>query len=292
MNEAKARIRKRMDDHVAQHGSWKAHNIHLGEGIYTINDSVTTRERRLARILQTISDVTQKSFDELRILDLACAEGMNAIECARQGSQVVGIEGRLSSLNKAIFVKELLTLDNLQVLQDDVRNLCPKHYGCFDVVLSLGILYHLDAPDVFHFIENMYNVCKHLLIIDTEISMHPRTSVQYNGSTYWGQLYEEHDELDSAEVKEQRFLASLDNPKSFWLTRASLINALYRTNFTSVYENLILPERRLDRINVIALKGHGLLPSASPQRVHLDEKLSGDWPEHRQTDLHPINQIS
>jgi hypothetical protein len=40
-------------------------------------------------------------------------------------------------------------------VQGDVRDLSRQEHGLFTVVLSIGILYHLDAPDVFTFVERI-----------------------------------------------------------------------------------------------------------------------------------------
>src|SRR6185312_10010629 len=105
------------------------------------------------------------------ILDLACLEGQYALEFARQGAQSVGIEGRAENLEKARFAQRALQLDNVELHQDDVRNLSVAKYGHFDVVLCLGILYHLDAPDVFDFVERIASVCTGFAIFDTYISV-------------------------------------------------------------------------------------------------------------------------
>ena len=45
-------------------------------------------------------------------------------------------------------------------MQDDVRNLSVEKHGEFDVVLCLGNLYHLGAPDVFSFAARLSEVCR------------------------------------------------------------------------------------------------------------------------------------
>ncbi len=74
---------------------------------------------------------------------------MCAVELARLGANVVGIEGREANLAKARFAKEALSLENPEFHQDDVRNLSKEKYGRFDVVLCLGILYHLNRQTFF-----------------------------------------------------------------------------------------------------------------------------------------------
>jgi SAM-dependent methyltransferase len=249
---------------IEKFGPWSAHNIHLGAGVYTIDDRIVGDEIKLRRILQSVADVAQKPLAGLRILDLACLEGLYAVEFARHGAQVVAIEVREASIEKARFAKETLALENLTFAQDDVRNLSAQRYGVFDVVLCLGILYHLDVPDIFSFLERVSEVCRGFAIIDT----HTGTSEQshtYNGRTYWGSAYGEHALDASPEHKAKQLWASIDNPRSFWFTRASLLNVLTHTGFTSVYECETPPEPQKsgDRLTLVAIKGaHQQLLSA------------------------------
>src|SRR5579864_2220433 len=132
-----------------QHGEWSAMSIHLGGDLYTRAPSA---DGRLRRILQVSCDLVGKPLGELRVLDLACLEGHYGIEMAMHGAEVVGIELREANLAKARYVKDYLRLDRLTLCQDDVRNLSTEKYGQFDLVICSGILYHLAAPDVFHFV--------------------------------------------------------------------------------------------------------------------------------------------
>ena len=91
-----------------------------------------------------MSDLAKRPISELRILHLACLEGQYAVEFARQGAQVVAIEGREANIEKARFSKRALGLDNLELIHGDVRDLSRERHGSFDIVLCLGILYHLD----------------------------------------------------------------------------------------------------------------------------------------------------
>src|SRR3989442_14143808 len=100
---------------------------------------------------RAFSDITNKPLDSLRVLDLACLEGLYGKEFARHGAAVFGKEGRKANIEKARFAKDALALENIRFVQDNVRNLSVQKYGYFDVVLCLGILYHLHVPDVFHF---------------------------------------------------------------------------------------------------------------------------------------------
>jgi SAM-dependent methyltransferase len=242
---------------IENFGPWRANNIHLCDDLYTMGKKIQGDEIKLRRVLQIVVDIVRQPLEGLRILDLACLEGLYAIEFARHGATAVGIEGREIHIEKARFVKDVLALHNLDFFQDDVRNLSKAKYGTFDVVLCLGILYHLDTPDVFVFMERISEVCKDLVIIDTRIAYGPTTPYDYKGTRYWGHRIREHHPRASAEQKIQNYAASLDNVTSFHLSRTSIYCMLGRLGFTSVYECFIPPEpaKPIDRITIVAIKG-------------------------------------
>jgi ubiquinone/menaquinone biosynthesis C-methylase UbiE len=259
---------------VERFGPWTSHNMHLKEEEYTFEhddpnfeDHLQSRGRHLQRIVQIAADVLDRPLSSLRVLDLACLEGLYGIEFARQGAEVVGIEVREPNIEKARFAAEALSLENITFVQDDVRNLSMEKYGQFDVVLCLGILYHLDAPDVFHFMERISEVCTRLLIIDTHVSATAEISHTFKGQEYHGRPYVEHAEGVTDEEKLKLLWASLDNEKSFWFTPPSLFNLLYNTGFTSAYACLapaVLVWPILDRHTLVAIKGQPLKMVCAP----------------------------
>ncbi len=56
---------------------------------------------KLRRVVQIVSEFFAKPFHEIRVLDLACMEGLYAVEFARHGADVVAIEGREENIVKA-----------------------------------------------------------------------------------------------------------------------------------------------------------------------------------------------
>jgi len=244
-------------DVITKYGKWTAHNICLQDDVYTIAPRIVGDEVKLRRIVQCVFDLTGGSVEGLRVLDLACLEGLYATEFARHKASCLGIEGREANIEKARFAKQVLGLDNLDFVQDDVRNLSMAKYGSFDVVLCLGLLYHLDAPDVFPFIERMSEVCRKICIVDTRIALSPTAQYTYQDKIYSGMRGDEHGERDSIETKKSKLWASLDNNENFWLSRPTLYNALSHAGFTTVYECHVPaePEKPADRITFVAIKG-------------------------------------
>ena len=227
---------------VEQYGEWTAHNIYLKENKYTYGPGVENflvqmrnHGAQLRRVVQVVSDITNQPLSDLRVLDLACLEGLYGLELARHGATVVAIEGRPANIEKARFAKQVLGLENIEFVLDDVRNLSVEKYGRFDVVLCLGILYHIDAPQVFEFVERMSDVCSRAAVICTHVAKEANTSHRYKNKEYFGSTYSERALNDSDGEAFKAVWHSLDNDESFWFTRPSLFNLLTRVGFTSVY---------------------------------------------------------
>lgn len=250
----------------ARYGPWTAHNISLGDG-FTIGDAICGNEVKLRRTVQIVGDLLNRPFSSLRVLDLACLEGGFGIEFSRQGAQVCAIEGRTASIEKARFAAKSLSLGNIEFHQDDVRNLSLDKYGAFDVVLCLGILYHLNDPDVFGFLENIYATCRRVAIIDTHVSLYSQQAFSHNGRRYMGKTVVEHAPNATADEIAKNVWASLDNSTSVYFTKPSLLSLLYDVGFTSVYECHVpqWPGQPEDRVTLVAVKGAPVPLQSCPQ---------------------------
>lgn len=283
--DATEHVYQRKAEIVERYGKWTAHNLQLPGDVYTIDKEGPFDGRNLRRVLQIVSDIACAPLKDLQVLDLACLEGGYAIELARHGARVLGIEGREMNIQKAMFAGEVMGLENLEFVQDDVRNISDAKYGQFDVVLCLGILYHIDVPDVFRFVEKLHEVSRRIVVIDTHISVANRKSVVYKGKTYCGSSYTEFSAETSDEKKATSAWSSLDNIESFWFTRTSLYNLLADTGFTSVFEchNPSDVKNYQDRVTLLAIKGTpGMLLSTPP----VNSWPADPWPENDARLLH------
>jgi tRNA (mo5U34)-methyltransferase len=107
-------------------------------------------------------------LDGLRILDIAPWNGFFSFECARRGAAAVVSLGPddpdATGYNK---VRALLGIDNCHYVRASIYDLSPKEHGMFDVVLFLGLIYHLRHPLLA--LDRIYDVAKDRLFTDSPI---------------------------------------------------------------------------------------------------------------------------
>lgn len=210
--------------------------------------------RRRLRINQIVSDFAPKPLNQCRVLDIASLEGGYSAEFAKRGAEVLGVEGRRINIERS---QSRHTMPNLKFVQDDVRNISREKYGQFDIVLCLGILYHLDSPDCFKLLESIGEVCTGFAIIDTHVALKLDKTVKYKERDYHGWLFTEYDHEPTEKETEETVWASIGNRKSFWMTKPSLVNAIIDSGFNSVYESQYPAWNDIpaDRVALIAIKG-------------------------------------
>jgi SAM-dependent methyltransferase len=277
----------------ARFGPWTAHNIRLENGLYTISPEPAGDEVKLRRVTQLSLDVFGGSLAGKRVLDLACLEGMYALELAQRGADVVGIEGREANIEKARFAARALGL-GVDFQLGDVRDLSRERHGEFDLVLALGILYHLHEDDLFPLVAQIANVCRSVLIVDTGVGRSADERIRHDGEVYRGRRLVEH-APDSTEVERLAAVwSSLDNLSAIALTRPSLERLLARQGFTSVLECHVPaePRKEVDRVTILALKG----PPAGELIVPAPESEASDVPERppvgRRLEASPMSMLA
>jgi tRNA (mo5U34)-methyltransferase len=114
---------------------------------YVPADVATIHPARLGMLRRALDDTFGTDWSRLCALDLACHQGWFASHLARAGfANVVGVDIRRENLEDAELIARLYGLDALRFVQHDVNRLEPGELGEFDVVLVLGLIYHLENP--------------------------------------------------------------------------------------------------------------------------------------------------
>ncbi len=109
-----------------------------------------------------------------RVLDLACNAGYWSLAAINAGADFVqGVEARQMHVEQANFVFEASDVDRSRY-SFSLGNLFDgdfKRFGLFDVVLCLGIMYHITKH--MPLLENISAVNTDVLVVDTRVSMLP-----------------------------------------------------------------------------------------------------------------------
>lgn len=102
--------------------------------------------------------------DVRRVMELGSLEGGHSFNMASrpQIENVLGIEGRQSSVDKARFVQKLLKIDNVEFVTANLEETDLASFGEFDVVFCSGLLYHL--PEPWELIEQISRVSPNLFM--------------------------------------------------------------------------------------------------------------------------------
>lgn len=165
-------------------------------------------------------------------LDAGCGLGFFSGYLASMGLNVVGFDARLSNVAEA-------TKRNprLEFHVYDVEDSAVLQLGSFDLVLCLGLLYHLENP--FRAIRNLYSLTKRHLIIETIVSPY-RLPVSA--------LYRE----GSGEDQSLHYVALI-------LSEMCLVNMLYKAGFRAVYRTTVLPDHEDFRFHLMRKKMRTIL---------------------------------
>jgi len=101
-------------------------------------------------------------------LDLASHQGWFAARMAQSGfAPVLGIDARQSHVDDSTLISRIYGLDHLSFQKGDIHRQNPDQLGTFDVVLMLGLLYHLENP--IGALRTCRALCRKLCFIETQI---------------------------------------------------------------------------------------------------------------------------
>lgn len=115
----------------------------------------------------------------IRCLDVGCHEGYYSIAAAQMGvREVLGLDIREESLQRARFVARTLGLPDVRFEQCDAEQVSPAKFGEFELTLFLGLLYHVENPMLC--LRNMASVTQECCVLETQVID------EVEGTTEWG----------------------------------------------------------------------------------------------------------
>ncbi len=196
---------------IAEVSFW-FHHIEMGHGIVTPGHQGSEDDpgtsRRLIQMLDMPADLSGKT-----VLDIGAWDGLFSFEAERRNAaRVLATDNfcrfdEASALGSSGFnvAKEILA-SNVEFQERDVYDLSPETVGTFDVVLFLGVLYHLRHPLLA--LERIASVTKEMAIIESQFT-------------------QEYDDRPVACFYENDELAN--DPTNWWVPNQSCIEAMIRS---------------------------------------------------------------
>jgi SAM-dependent methyltransferase len=252
------------------------HNIALPHGIYTTAcDAYYPAHREIMRVVR---EHARGDFAGRRVLDIGCLEGYFSVECALQGADVLGIDGKILNVKKCEFVRSALAVPRLTFVQGDAMDVTAAAFGQFDAVLALGLLYHLEDPHAF--LEHLAGLCDGFVVIDTHVALEDQPEIikagwrpdlsalqtfTFAGRPYEGRLFREFPPGTPRDVKDLSPTASLDNELSVWLTEDALVRMLHDVGFSGT-EKVVFPRDQTTWWSDLRRDCRVLLVASSPRR--------------------------
>lgn len=147
-------------DRIASIPFWW-HQIEIAPGIYTPGNDDTQTKKEWMQL--------PENMEGKHVLDIGAYEGFFSFECERRGADVTAMDV-IGPNDSGFGVVHELIGSKVKHIQKSVYNLHPEKDGLYDIVLFLGVLYHLRHPLLA--LDRIYPVCRDLLILESQICDH------------------------------------------------------------------------------------------------------------------------
>ncbi|MEM7351098.1 MAG: class I SAM-dependent methyltransferase [Acidobacteriota bacterium] len=166
MDTEKITDRAQIEALVAGHSNWY-HQIELVPGVTTPGCHNSSLGLEYLEAMGLPADCTGQ-----RVLDIGCMDGFFAFEMERRGAEVVGLDYADPEITGFSIASRVLG-SRVEHRTDNVYELGPESFGTFDIVLFLGVLYHLRNPMLA--LDRIRTVIKDggLLFVETQLSTEP-----------------------------------------------------------------------------------------------------------------------
>ena len=170
------------------------HEIDFGHGVRSPGNTPLGVLRPQAEIYFK-NGVTGQS-----VIDVGCWDGYNSFEAKRRGAARVLATDHFAWSDACWGSRESFELarahlaPDVEVMDIDVDEIAPETVGTFDVVLFLGVLYHLRHP--FAALERMASVCGKTIVVESHLDaldvdrpamiFYPTNELANDPTNWWG----------------------------------------------------------------------------------------------------------
>lgn len=243
--DPKTEMAPALRDEIGQSPAWM-YAWELGGGITTpvLGPELSDVHRtRLGLLEAPVREVLSAAGPNARVIDLACNEGWFSHQLLEWGaSYVLGVDIRPRVIRRAELLRAHFDIpqDRLELRCADVFDLNVSELGTFDVVLCLGLVYHLENPVGAMRIARALTggIC----VIESQLTRQNEPIMLGNGQS---DIYEESPASYGARVEtdwESNMLASAGGVVSLTPNRAALLQAAGAAGFAKLEVAQASPE--------------------------------------------------
>jgi tRNA (mo5U34)-methyltransferase len=170
------------------------HQIDFGNGI------VRPGNTPLGVLQQQAEIYFKDRVNGLTVLDVGCWDGFNSFEAKRRGAARVLATDHFAWSDECWGSRESFELARthlaieVEVRDIDIPDLAPGTVGLFDVVLFLGVFYHLRNP--FAALENVSRLCEKTIVVESHLDardidrpamvFYPTDELAGDSTNWWG----------------------------------------------------------------------------------------------------------
>lgn len=243
--DQKTEIAPALRDEIGQPPAWM-YAWELGEGITTpvLGPELSDVHRTRLELLEApVREVLSATGPNARVIDMACNEGWFSHQLLEWGaSHVLGVDIRPRVIRRAELLRAHFDIpqDRLELRCADVFDLNVSELGTFDVVLCLGLVYHLENPVGAMRIARALTggIC----VFESQLTRQNEPIMLGNGRS---DIYEESPASYGARVEtdwESNMLASAGGVVSLTPNRAALLQAAGAAGFAKLEVARASPE--------------------------------------------------
>ena len=173
---------------------------------------------------RNFAEIVPKSLKGKTVLDIGCNAGFYAMEMKRRGAdRVLGLDSREEYLAQARFAAEVNELDV------EFRNLSVYDVGrlgeTFDLVIFMGVLYHLRHPLLALDLIHEY-VAGDMMLFQSMQRGSDRTTQFDQDYDFWTTEQFDSEEYPKLHFVEHRYA---DDPTNWWIPNRACVEAMLRS---------------------------------------------------------------
>lgn len=181
MSELSAELAREVSEQPAWMFPWQ---LAPDVGVPLVGENLPpVHQTRLELLERRVSEALAAAGPGATALDLACCEGWFAHRLLEWGAaRVVGVDIRELNVRRAKLVRDHFGIppERLAFRQGDVFELDPDELGRFDVVLMLGLVYHLENP--VGALRRARVLTRGVCAVESQLTRQDRPLVHGNGS--------------------------------------------------------------------------------------------------------------